>query len=484
MSTESQPASPDADHDRLPPHRKNLAVAVVAFCSLLAPMASTTVLAAVPELVEMYHTDAEVINLSNAFYMLFMDLSPLQRGRLLNFTVMITSAAPFFLFNILTALAPTLAAFYAFRILTAYPSTAFLILGQSIVGDMYAPTKRGTATGYILTGTLIWPALGPFIGGITVNYNDWRSIIWLQTALAGLAAALLWGLLPETSLHKGSEELEGLQGREKVAAVLERLNPLRVVRLYRYPNLLITAIASGALVWNMYSLLTLIRYVLNPRFDLESPLQAAFFYIAPGAGYLLGMQFGGKVADWMVKTWIMKRGGERIPGDRLITCVPFIGLMIPVCMFVYGWSVEREVGGMAVPVVVMFVQGVAQLFCFPALNSYCTEVMEERSAEVVASNYIIRYIFAALASGLCLPIIRETGVGWLSTVTGTLLVISTIGICFTIRFGKDWREKRDVGDAEADAVQEVAVEPKETPSESSSPRSSSGAEGDKELEAV
>lgn len=170
---------------------------------------------------------------------------------------------------------------------------------------------------------------------------------------------------------------------------------------------------------------------------------------------------------------------------------------------------------MAVPVVVMFVQGVAQLFCFPALNSYCTEVMEERSAEVVgelglssclpvsysaiviflalsrpwlthvpASNYIIRYIFAALASGLCLPIIRETGVGWLSTVTGTLLVISTIGICFTIRFGKDWREKRDVGDAEADAVQEVAVEPKETPSESSSPRSSSGAEGDKELEAV
>lgn len=45
-------------------------------------MASTTVLAAVSELAETYHTDAEVINLSNEFYMLFMGLSPLQWGPL------------------------------------------------------------------------------------------------------------------------------------------------------------------------------------------------------------------------------------------------------------------------------------------------------------------------------------------------------------------------------------------------------------------
>lgn len=70
--------------------------------------------------------------------------------------------------------------------------------------------------------------------------------------------------------------------------------------------------------------------------------------------------------------------------------------------------------------------------------------------------------------------------GWLSTITGTLLVISNISICFTIRFDKDWREKRDVSDAETEAV----VEPKGTPTPSASPHSSTGSEGDKELEAV
>ncbi|EON61795.1 hypothetical protein W97_01012 [Coniosporium apollinis CBS 100218] len=249
MSTESQPASRDADHDRLPPHRKNIVFAVLAFCRLLAPIASTTVLAAVPELAETYHTDAEVINLSNEFYIVFMGLSPLHA------TLLFTS-------SILTALSPPLAAFYAFRVLTAYPSTAFLVLAQSIVGDMYIPTKRGTATGYVLTGSLAGPALGPFVRGIIVNYSSWRGIVWLQTALAG---------------------------------------------------------------------------------------------------------------------WL------------LCCCV-----------------------------------------------------------------------------------------GWLSPITGTLLVISTIGICFTIRSDKDWREKRDVSDAETEAV----VEPKGAPTPSASPHSNSGAEGDKEVEVI
>lgn len=44
----------------------------------------------------------------------------------------------------------------------------------------------------------------------------------------------------------------------------------------------------------MYSLLTPIRYVLNPRFGLSSPLQGGLFYIAPGGGYLVGTFFGGR----------------------------------------------------------------------------------------------------------------------------------------------------------------------------------------------
>jgi MFS family permease len=97
----------------------------------------------------------------------------------------------------------------------------------------------------------------------------------------------------------------------------------------------------------MYSLLTPIRYVLNPRFNLDTPLQSGLFYIAPGCGYLLGTFIGGRWADHIVKKYINKRG-ERIPEDRLRSCVIFLGGVIPACMVVYGWSVEKRVGGVSI----------------------------------------------------------------------------------------------------------------------------------------
>jgi hypothetical protein len=281
------------------------------------------------------------------------------------------------------------------------------------------------------------------------------------------------------------------------------LNPLRILRLYRYPNLLAVvcinqcvrrangltrnqAVASSSLVWNMYSLLTPIRYVLNPRFELTSPLQSGLFYIAPGAGYLVGTLVGGRWADATVKKYIRLRG-QRVAEDRLRSCLPFIGIVIPACMVVYGWSVEKRVGGVALPVVMMFLQGVAQLFCFPSLNTYCLDVMQSRSAEVVgmssahpfpasspipfpslpsmlgpahpirrtthskektntprtAGNYAFRYLFAAAGSAACLPAVRSIGVGWFSTISAAFLVAAAALTYATAEHGRGWRDAVD-----------------------------------------
>ncbi|KAI9045436.1 putative extracellular glycosidase [Aspergillus affinis] len=168
-----------------------------------------------------------------------------------------------------------------------------------------------------------------------------------------------------------------------------RVNSLRVCALLiSYPNLLLTALATSALVWNQYSLLTPIRYVLNPQFHLTTPLQSGLLYIAPGGGYLLGTM-GGRCADYMVRKWINKRSGVRVPEGRLKSCLPFMIMIIPACVLIYGWTVEKRLGGIAVPIVVMILQGVAQLLSLPSLNTYCLDVMQPkgRSAEAVAGNY-------------------------------------------------------------------------------------------------
>jgi hypothetical protein len=269
-------------------------------------------------------------------------------------------------------------------------------------------------------------------------------VFWLQTALGGCGTLLVFFFFPETYPHLTKSDMAGKTMWQKAKYLWHRISPLQVaIMLSKYPNLFCTGLAAGALVWNQYSLLTPIRYVLNPRFNLTSPIQTGLFYIAPGCGYLVGTLMGGRWADHTVKKWIRKRGGVRVPEDRLKSCLIFLGGVIPGCILIYGWTVEKAVGGIPVPVLAMFFQGVAQLFCFPSLNTYSLDVMQSsgRSAEVVAGSYLFRYVFGALGSGLVLPAVERMGVGWFSTISALFLIASGVGVWLTTIFGDQWRDK-------------------------------------------
>lgn len=296
--------------------------------------------------------------------------------------------------------------------------------------------------GWFLSGCQIGPAIGPFVGGVIVTYTSWRVIFWVQTGLAALATLGAFVILPETIHHKKIDDLEGLGPKQKSRVFCSMVNPLRVLKLYEYPNLILIGIASSSLVWNMYSLLTPIRYVLNPRFNLTTPMQSGLFYLAPGAGYLFGTFLGGRYADHVVKSYVTK-SGVRIPEDRMRSALPFMGVVIPACMLVYGWSVDKGVGGIPLAVVTLFLQGVAQLFCFPSLNTYCLDVMQGGGADVISGNYFLRYLFACLGTAVVLPAVESIGVGWFSTISALFMVASALGTWATIIWGKGWREKVD-----------------------------------------
>lgn len=451
-----------AQYERFSSRRKIAITAILSLCSFLAPISSTTILSAIPEVAHTYNTSGSIINVSNALYMIMMGLSPCLWGPLSTLygrrPICIVTGVLFFAFSIGTAAAPNLASYYIFRMLTAYQGTSFLIVGNSCIADIYTPTTRGTAMGAFLSGTLIGPAFGPFIGGIIVTYRSWRDIFWLQTALGGFATVLVIFFLPETIPYKKIEELDGLPRGDKVRKILHWTSPFRVIRiLFEYPNLLLVGLASSSLVWNMYSLLTPIRYVLNPRFNLSSPIQSGLFYIAPGCGYLLGTFGGGRWADYIVKKHINKKG-KRVPEDRLRSCYFFVGVVIPACMLIYGWSVDQAVGGIPLPVIAMFLQGVGQLFCFPALNTYCLDVMQAKglSAEVIAGNYLIRYLFAAAGSALCLPGVQGIGVGWFTSIGCLFMALTAVATWITAIWGEGWRKNVDHKKRERRKVRERA----------------------------
>ncbi|KZZ91089.1 Major facilitator superfamily domain, general substrate transporter [Moelleriella libera RCEF 2490] len=313
--------------------------------------------------------------------------------------------------------------------------------------------------GWYLSGTQLGPAFGPFIGGLIVTYASWKAIFWLQTALAGAAVLGIFFVVPETAHHVKMKDLEALPWPSRLAAIMRTMNPMRVLGLLRYWNQLLVACASSALLWNMYSLLTPIRYVLNPRFHLETPLLSGLFYLAPGTGYLLGTLAGGRWADHTVAVWIRRRNGARVPEDRLRSALPAMGVVVPATILVYGWAVDRAVGGIPVPVVALFVQGVAQLVSFASLNTYCLDVMPGQGAEVVAANFFMRYLAACLGTAVVLPAVEGVGLGWFSTISALFLVASTLGVMATVRWGEAWRKTTDAKSSPGGGVEKPSSEP-------------------------
>ncbi|KEY73564.1 hypothetical protein S7711_09824 [Stachybotrys chartarum IBT 7711] len=298
---ESQPQNQDAEsnrvyvpvYSRFSSTQKRSITAFLAFCGLLATISTTSVLAAIPEIVATFQTTAPIISVSNAVYLALMG------------------------------------------------------------------TERATSLGWFLSGTMVGPAFGPVLGGLIVTYTSWRVIFWLQTALGGVAAMLAYFILPETHLNVRVAELKG-KGLVMASFVLwKRVNPVGIFKLYGHRNLLCV---------------------------LTTPLQSGMLYISPGVGYLIGTLIGGRWADRTVLVWATKRG-YRLPEDRLRSSLPFLGVLLPGSMLIYGWMVDQRIGGIPVPVICMFLQGLAQLAAFPSLNTYILDVMQDRSGEASVGGW-------------------------------------------------------------------------------------------------
>jgi hypothetical protein len=65
----------DEIYSRFSEKKKKIMTAVLSFTAVLAPLSSTTVLSAVPEVAKQFSTSGDIVNLSNALYLVSMGLS-------------------------------------------------------------------------------------------------------------------------------------------------------------------------------------------------------------------------------------------------------------------------------------------------------------------------------------------------------------------------------------------------------------------------
>src|SRR3984957_412998 len=115
-------------------------------------------------------------------------------GRKLFFLICITF---FTVSSFLCGIAPSLGFLLLFRVMQGAFGGGLQPMAQSILGDSFAPEKRGLAFSLYGITTICAPAIGPTLGGwITDNYS-WRWIFYINVPVGILALILVYQLVED-----------------------------------------------------------------------------------------------------------------------------------------------------------------------------------------------------------------------------------------------------------------------------------------------
>lgn len=93
------------------------------------------------------------------------------------------------------------------RLLQALGGCVGMVASNAIISDVYPVDKRAKAFSYIMLVMGVAPLIAPTVGSLFIEKADWYYIFFFLAVFAGLVSAMIYFLLPETSLYMHSNKL-------------------------------------------------------------------------------------------------------------------------------------------------------------------------------------------------------------------------------------------------------------------------------------
>ena len=142
----------------------------------------------------------------------------------------------FLLGSILCGVAWSMPALIAFRAIQGLGAGAIQPTGMTIIGDIYSVAERARVQGYVASVWAISAVVGPALGGIFVDFLNWRWIFFVNIPLGALAA---WWLIRRFN--------------EKVARRQHRIDVAGAALLGIGSSLIILGLLEGGILWQWSS---------------------------------------------------------------------------------------------------------------------------------------------------------------------------------------------------------------------------------------
>ncbi|KAF8589764.1 MFS general substrate transporter [Ramaria rubella] len=443
----------DDVYNRFSKIQKQVIVAIIA----LAAFASGCFVPCVPQVAKDLNTTGTVINYTVGVFVFTMALGTLIWAPYSRFygrqPIYLMSLPLLCLGSLGVSLSTSVFQLVVGRIVQAFGASSVMSVGAATISDIYKLEERGTAMGIYFGAILMGPALAPLAGGLAATYASWRTMQLILFAMASIALFCVALFLPETC-HPGSRGIDKWLAEEAPIVLVSQkqwkwvwLNPFKALEILWGPNVFLVVIAGGLTLVTDYVILIPLSYTIGPRYGLTSPALIGAFFIPSGLGNAIGAPLAGYLSDRAVIAGKKRRGGEWVPEDRLMATLSGALLFVPLSVLIVGLTTQLWSGwlGLVVNLVCLFFNGVGVDIVLAPANTYLVDILNTRSAEVMAVSSGVRNMLCALASAAVLPMINKIGVGATNGIAAVLAWIAFGLLWATIRYGDRMRAWIDLG---------------------------------------
>ncbi|KAK6386925.1 hypothetical protein LTS17_000189 [Exophiala oligosperma] len=452
-------SDPDDPHN-WSPLKKGYVSFVILLYTFTVYIGTSMYTASIPDIVNMYHIPQVIGSLGLSLYVLGYGVAPLILSPLSEIPSIgrnIPYIITFFLLFILCipmALVDNIPGLLVLRFLLGFFGSPALSTGGASYGDFYGAKIMPYVITFWGCGATLGPALGPLVGGFSVQAKTWRWSSWELLWLSGFTLFLMLVSLPETSsdniLLRRAQRLRARTGCLDLKSASEfkqaKLSPRQVVfdaliKPWQInildPAVLFTTIYTALIYGIYYSFFEAFPLVYGDEYGFNLG-QIGLAFLSVLVGLVLAMMLycsyfyfyaDAKMASMQV-----------VPPEARLWPGLVATFFIPAGLIIFAWTARSSVHW----IVSLIGVGLSMMGVFvitQCMFIYLPFTYAQYSGSLFAANGFARALFAAGAISYARPMFDTLGIDGAVSLLAGLTVICVFGMYFIYFYGARLRKR-------------------------------------------
>ncbi|CAF1492408.1 unnamed protein product [Didymodactylos carnosus] len=334
-----------------------------------------------------------------------------------------TGLGLFIIFSIVCGCAPNITVLLIFRALQSIAASVTMVVGQSVIADIYPPDKRGWATGIFLVPALFGVVLGPITGGVLSYFCGWRSTFVFLAILSTFILVVYMLIIPETHQYKvlvKHLEKKIIESKDISEPKLNKpwLPLIYLTDLTILPYMVCTTVLLACMIINE----TLLAILLAKRPYFFNELKIGISLIPTSVATVIGSLLGGALYDKANHYYT-----NNVPEGRLVPGIISL-VLIPFGLVIFGWGLYFRLS-VIVPVLGSTLVAFGQTVFRPAVYSYLTVIRQQHAGTITAANYFLNYFITGISLSVAVSIYQAIGIGVFFTILSGISITAIIPVC-------------------------------------------------------